>query len=315
MNKVSVIIPIYNAELYIGRCIDSILNQTLKELEIICVNDGSTDNSLKICEAYAEHEDRVRVFNKENGGAPSARNVGLKYADGEYITFVDVDDWIEPAMYEKLYSQAVEEAADISVIGFTKDTDNVSIKMENEAEIPGVIETSEQMIRYAFIRDRYRNFGAYVWNKLFKRELLFEKNVILYDESLTRGDDVLFYAQAALKAGRAVYSEECLYHYIQRTTSYTKAISLIRGEGILRAYEQVVSLCQEAGMSEETICYLKRFYVYHASLLAEKAIRCSNMEKLAEYKVNMRKYLSEYLDTNVQYPERIERIENLLNYE
>ena len=314
-NLISVIMPVYNAEKYVKRALDSILNQTLREIEVLCVDDGSTDQSLGICQEYAAKDSRIKVFHKENSGSGAARNVGLRHADAEYITFIDVDDWIEPEMYAILYSQAVSCNADISIIGYTKDTGALSEEMVNKQSIEKCIYTSEELIRYAFIRDEYKNFGAYVWNKLFKRSLLLEKeNEILFDEKPIRGDDVHFYAQAALRAKNAVYSDKCMYHYVQREDSFTHAILLEKDDGILRAYEMIIKLCEENNITEDTIRWIRRFYAYHASLLAERAIKVENREKLLEYKNAIRKYLADYIETNRQYPERIARIESILGY-
>ena len=103
MSKISVIVPVYNVEKFIKRCLDSIINQTMRDLEIILVNDGSTDNSGKICDEYAQLDNRITVIHKENGGLSSARNTGLDVATGEWIAFVDSDDYIEKNMYEVLY--------------------------------------------------------------------------------------------------------------------------------------------------------------------------------------------------------------------
>ena len=113
--KVSIVVPVYNVEQFLPDCLDSLTNQTLKDIEIICVNDGSPDNSLKILEEYAQNDDRVKIITQENQGVSAARNAGLKTAVGEYIGFVDPDDWIDLDFYSKLYDAIQESNADISV--------------------------------------------------------------------------------------------------------------------------------------------------------------------------------------------------------
>ena len=115
-NLISIIVPIYNVEKYLKKCIDSIINQTYKNLEIILVDDGSPDNCGKICDEYAKKDNRIKVIHKENGGVSSARNVGVENATGEYIGFVDSDDYIEKDMYEVLINNLKKENADISII-------------------------------------------------------------------------------------------------------------------------------------------------------------------------------------------------------
>lgn len=118
MSQISVIIPVYNVEKFLRRCLKSVINQTMSDLEIILVDDGSNDNSGEICDEYAKNDDRIIVIHKENGGLRSARNKGLDIATGEWITFVDSDDYIDTDMYEMLYSNAIEKEVDICACFF-----------------------------------------------------------------------------------------------------------------------------------------------------------------------------------------------------
>ena len=312
--KISIIIPIFNSERYLEGCLNSILKQSFVDYEVICVVDGASDDSFIICKRYAKLDSRIKVFFKENGGTASARNLGMSKACGDYITFIDADDWIEAEMYEILYENAKKYNADISIIGYTKDTDDIVVKMRNRKVIPEYIKGKNDLIKYAFFRDEYMNFGAYVVNKLFKRELLNNKNreTIQFDERVTRGEDVLFYTQAALRANFAVYSEKTKYHYVQRADSYTHTMSIEKGEGILTVYERVIELCENNDISEEVVQLIKRFYSYHASLLADMAYEVSDREKLEKYKYHILKYYDDYIKTNSQYPDRIARIKTIL---
>ena len=114
---VSILIPIYNVEKYLPRCLDSLLNQTLTDIEIICVNDGSIDNSLKLLKQYQAQDNRIIIVDKKNGGLPSARNAGLDRARGEYVGFVDSDDYVEPSMFETLYKTAKKENSEVVICG------------------------------------------------------------------------------------------------------------------------------------------------------------------------------------------------------
>ena len=120
--KISIIMPVYNVEDYIGKCIDSVLAQTLKEFEFLIVDDGSKDKSGQICDEYAAKDSRIQVIHKENGGAPSARNTAMEIAKGKYMYFMDADDWAEKTMLEKLYNTAEENQAQLVVTGFFIDT-------------------------------------------------------------------------------------------------------------------------------------------------------------------------------------------------
>lgn len=169
MKKVSVIVPIYNVEKYLSECLESICNQTLKDIEIICVNDGSTDNSLKILEEFVKKDNRVVIFSQPNGGLSAARNSGLKIANGEYIAFVDSDDYIQPDFLEKLYLNALRTKSDIVAGGVIYLEDG---KFNNKNYINKVtFRLGKDYI--TSIEDKY-NFmsSVVVWNKLYKNDLI-----------------------------------------------------------------------------------------------------------------------------------------------
>ena len=152
--KISVVIPIYNVEKYIERCIDSVLNQTYMNLEIILVDDGSPDRCGEICDNYAQIDKRIRVIHKENGGLSSARNAGLRIATGDYISFVDSDDWIEPHMYETLLKNAINYKAQISSGGVTdlveKGETYIPIKSTFNGNIEIFFDNKEESIKRFF---------------------------------------------------------------------------------------------------------------------------------------------------------------------
>lgn len=167
MPKISIIVPIYNVEEYLPRCIDSILAQTFKDFELILVDDGSLDNCGKICDEYAQKDDRIVVIHKENGGLSDARNAGIDVATGEYIGFIDSDDWIDSNMYYVLYNNAIKNMADISECLFTQCSDNIVVKQPNK--IIEKVFSKENAIIELYNND---NFGSItVWNKLFKKSL------------------------------------------------------------------------------------------------------------------------------------------------
>ncbi len=120
MPKVSIIIPVYNVEKYLQRCLDSVVNQTLKDIEIICVNDGSTDNSAIILEEFSKKDERIKIVNQKNGGLSRARNTGLEHSNGDYIGFLDSDDWIDLDYYEKLHDAAERNNCDIAFADFIR---------------------------------------------------------------------------------------------------------------------------------------------------------------------------------------------------
>ena len=164
MAKISVIIPVYNCEKFIEKCLQSLVNQTLTDIEIILVNDGSTDNSQKIIEKFSDT--RIKLINKKNGGQSSARNVGLDVANGEYIGFIDSDDWVDSDFFEKLYNTAKKYNADIAMtdfirIGPTKYKKRLNISEEK------IYEKIENKIKIANALKE-----GCIWNKIYKKEIL-----------------------------------------------------------------------------------------------------------------------------------------------
>jgi glycosyltransferase involved in cell wall biosynthesis len=170
---ISIIIPVYNAEQYLHRCVDSILAQTYKNLEIILVNDGSKDNSGKICDEYAELDNRVRVIHKQNGGAASTRNAGLDVANGEYIAFIDSDDSIIPDMYDTLYNRISKSNADIAICGFVM----IYPDFQRIIEVPNEKFYKIEELFYDWLYYYYQTLLSVPWNKLYKKQLIIENNI------------------------------------------------------------------------------------------------------------------------------------------
>lgn len=168
MPKISVIVPFYNVERYARQCIESIQNQTYRNLEIILVDDGSPDNCGKICDEYATSDKRIKVIHKPNGGLSSARNAGLDAATGEYIGFVDSDDWIEPEMYERMLASIITTHADISVCNITYDYQNVIESNKYKVTTDKVVFRDE--VLRMLMDDKYLN--SYAVNKLYKRSVI-----------------------------------------------------------------------------------------------------------------------------------------------
>lgn len=211
MILVSIIVPIYNVEKYVERCIDSIINQTLKEIEIILVDDGSTDNSGKICDEYARRDERIKVIHKKNGGQCSARNVGLDIAKGEYIGFVDSDDFIKLYMYEILYLQINKYNADIIKCNFVDVIDG-QIKQYEESNLTTIYDTEKAF--YNFINEPYRfnkHFKAIMWDGLYKTKLFEE---IRFPEGFIYEEGYVL-PKLFLKSNKLVHLDKNLYYYVK----------------------------------------------------------------------------------------------------
>ena len=226
--KISVIVPIYNVENYLNRCIDSIINQTYKKLEIILVDDGSPDNCGKICDEYAKKDSRIKVIHKENGGVSSARNAGLNIATGDYIGFVDGDDWIELDMYEYLLGLSIKYKADISRCSFVYNDNIGNISKENIK----IIKNEDALINC--INGNFEE--GVVWNKLYRRfifqNIRFEPNIIF--------EDVLINYYVYKLNISMVISNICKYHYLRRQDSITGPIASKSIFDIAYVFEKIV---------------------------------------------------------------------------
>lgn len=313
VKKISVIIPIYNAKNELNRCLESICNQTYENLEIICIDDGSTDGSAEILRRFSKGDKRIKAVYKTNGGESNARNTGLKMATGEYIAFCDCDDWIDKDMYELLVQVLENESVDLVAASWYKETHSCSQEIKNELPVNTGIFGREEFLKYLYMRDSYRGF-AYIWDKLYKREILNDKNgnFIPFDETLRIGGDVLYLAEIALNVNKVRYVEKAFYHYNQRYNSgcHTKDVEKLRDW--LRAYEIVIKKFQEENINKEIVDYVKRFLVYQSSNAVEIAIAQEKNKAKKEFQKFMREYEHEYILLNSQYPERIIRYKNLL---
>lgn len=208
---ISIVVPIYNVEKYLSRSIDSIINQTYKNLEIILVDDGSPDNCPKICDEYANHDSRIKVIHKENGGLSDARNAGMKAAMGEYILFVDSDDWIKPRMIEDMHCRIIEDNSDLVSSGVVwVNEDGVEIRNATVSE-NCVLNTEQAMAE--LINDR--KLKQHVWNKLYKADLI--KN-IPFDKGKYH-EDVFWSYKVIGEAKRISIEKNSYYFYVQRSES------------------------------------------------------------------------------------------------
>lgn len=210
--KISVIVPVYNTEKYIAECLDSILGQTLKELEVYCVDDGSTDNSVAIIQQYMQKDSRVHLLKQEHKGGGAARNLGLEHAKGEYLSFIDADDYIDTSMYEKMYTKCVEADAEVIVCsvrflyqatGAIRDTD-AGLRVGNLPQ--------KEVFSYKDMPETiFNTFHNWAWNKLFRRSFVIEKKIRF--QEIFRTNDLFFTNQALLEAERIVALDEYLIYY------------------------------------------------------------------------------------------------------
>ncbi|MCR4662928.1 MAG: glycosyltransferase [Endomicrobiaceae bacterium] len=214
MAQITIIIPVYNVEKYLKQCLDSIINQTFKDFECICVNDGSTDNSLQILQEYAKKDNRIKIINQKNSGSSVARNNGIKNANTKYITFIDSDDWITENYLEVLYNKAEETKADIvrASYKFYFQEEN-SYKSAKIREIHKINNNSD-------IERLYKGYaGAFVWGKVYKTALIKDNNLLFY-EGFT-AEDCPFSALVYLYSKEISFIENELLFYRKYNLSIT----------------------------------------------------------------------------------------------
>lgn len=250
MKKISVIVPIYNTEKYLHRCLNSIINQTYKELEIILVDDGSKDSSPQICDEFAEKDSRVKVIHKKNEGVANARNTAISMATGEYLAFVDSDDFIDKAMFERLINNAVKNDADIAICGFkiTSGDECETIYIDEEHTF-----NSQRALEHLYI-DMDFCFVT-LWGKIFKRDLF---NDIIIPSVVCAEDNYVLY-KIFLKSKTIVYDKSEMYMYYYRTDSATKTFNESSSEDFRAFSEQMYFWEKEGRMDLHRMCFVRCF--------------------------------------------------------
>lgn len=224
---ISVVVPIYNVAEYLEVCIESICNQTFKDMEIVLVDDGSVDGCYEICERYRDRDSRIRVVRKENGGLVSARKAGMRIASGQYIAFVDGDDWIEPDMYERMYQTLSEQDVDIVMCGLYEDTGTARKEIfhgmrEKKYEKKDMM---REMYPCMIAGERFFEWHIFpgICGKLFRRACM-EEFLFSVDERITMGEDLACVYPCLLHVDSVYIMHECLYHYRQTLSSMSKSV-------------------------------------------------------------------------------------------
>ena len=282
---VSVIIPAYNIEDYIGRCLDSIISQTYKNLEIIVVDDGSRDHTGEILDNYAKKDRRIKVIHKENGGVSSARNKGIEVAEGDYIGFIDGDDLIEPEMYKILVDLLEEENADIAHCGYQMVFPDRVDYYHNTGKKK--IQTTEEGLK-DLLSGEIIEPGLV--NKLYKKELI--KNCRL-DETVKINEDLLMNYQLFKLSQKSVYYDITPYSYMIRSSSATGANSLItKREDSLRVLNQIKDDC----INNNLLPTIYKRYIYLLMAICRDDLK----DRLyMEYQKKQRKKLKKELKTDI----------------
>ena len=258
MPKVSIIVPVYNVEQYLEKCFNSLINQTLKDIEIIIVNDGSTDHSKDIIDKYLEkYPNVIKYLYKENGGLSSARNYGMPYAKGEYIAFLDSDDYVEPNMYEEMYKTAKQYNSDMVECDFIWEYPNKK-RYDN-----GIIYNGKE--------EAIEKARVVAWNKLIKREII-EKTKIEFPFGL-RYEDVEFFYKLVPHLNKISFAKKYFIHYVQRSNSIISTQNS-KTKDIFKVFENVIEYYKNNGYYEQYKEQIEYSYV--------RLLLCSSLKRMCK---------------------------------
>lgn len=285
MYKLSIVALVYNLEKYLPRCLDALVNQTLQEIEILCVDDGSTDSAPQIIEDYAKkYPEKIKVFHKENGGEFTTRNYGLERATGEYVTFVDTDDYVEPNWAEKLYNAAKKADADLAVCGFER------INLETGKQVCTDMTGFGNTVKEIDYKD---DFVAFInpapWNKVYKREKIKDLRFLPF-----RGfNDTMFLMSSYTKIKKIAFIPDVLYHYYLRYDSQIHSINIDDVNNLKKYLLEVKQLYIESGKYEEMKYILDLMAFLHLAVSVMYRASYDKTINIKEETKKTRKYLDE----------------------
>ncbi len=304
MDKVSIVIPVYNAEKYLNQCLDSLINQTYKNLEIICVNDGSKDSSLNILNEYAKKDARIKIVTQNNQGGAIARNTGLKYITGEYLLIVDADDYFAIDMVEKFYNKAIATDADIVLCNnYLFDNQTKSIKpqhsIKNDYPLP-----KTETFNYKNYKDYIFNFTyGCTWNKFYKTNLILSNNLQFQNVKIV--EDVYFVFSSLVLAEKITLMEdEYLIYYrvntgTQNTTKHNKfPLDFLKVLNLLSEYLEKTELLDDLKQSFINYAINLFIFVYNNVDSKNKKLISNNFKKEIVDKFNLNKKDKTYFYRN-----------------
>lgn len=269
MPKLSIIVPVYNVEPYIRRCLDSILSQTFKDFEVIIVDDGSPDNCGNIIDEYAQNDDRIIAIHQQNKGVSSARNAGLRIARGEYIGFVDPDDWIDYLMYEKLINIIQNTGSDVACCGW----------FEGERQL--IVPDLYMMDREQYLLQIWSipiSIADSICNKVFKSKIL--ENTYL-KECISQGEDYDFLYQSSFNVNRVVYLDEPLYYVEQRSGSATRNGTINRAQA-MKVRADLLEIIQ--GKEKKSLLFSAQYSFYDLCIRFDNSIKDEEKDKVLAHK-------------------------------
>lgn len=289
MKKISIIVPVYNAEKYLTKCLNSLSFQTYKELEIIAVDDGSTDKSGQILADFAKRDNRIKVIHSENHGVSHARNIGLDVATGEYVGFVDSDDWVDKDFFEKLLQAIEENNGDIAGAGFV-------LELPHKTQYKLTVKDAQNFSRERAIEEIFaiaeRPLLIWsLWDKLIKHELIPE---IRFDENLKLSEDQYFMWQVLGKIKKFVYVPSLGYHYRMNEASATHKKTTSQQGTYLAAMERILAESKKIELSFKTRYIIEMKYNQTVVRVLRDILLSGDKALIAEFKPiqnNLRKKL------------------------
>lgn len=315
--KLSVIVPVYNTESYLCECLDSIINQTIENMEIICVNDGSTDNSLEILEEYAKKDSRIKIFTIENSGLSIARNYGMNHAMGEYIGFVDSDDYIDLEMFEKLYAKSKAKNLDMCMCKISTFEDGTDIVDDDfwYFALNDFNNLKKDVFSHKDTKEFLCEIAVTSFNKIYKKSFI-DKNNIEFPENIIFEDEIFFY-HCYLRAKRVSIVKENLYYYrrnregsiVEQTddkdfSSMVKIFKLIREIFIeTDNYEEYKNIISNHFISVEIWRYGFTSQKYHESFFKELKEDTSRLCEDKEIYDNLPVHLKTRVDNLLESPD------------
>lgn len=265
MPKVSIIVPIYNVEKYLPKCMETLLNQTLSDIEIILVDDGSPDGSPAMCDEYAKKDSRIKVIHKQNAGLGFARNSGLEVATGEFVAFVDSDDYVDVTMYEKLYAKAYERQADVVFCGLKRVWEDGRTEPKSDVtEETLCVGENVKELALDFIAPapgiaQERLYEMSVWHSIYKRELIEKNNIRFNSEREIVSEDLPFQVDFFSSAKKVCFIPDVLYCYrMDNGGSLTKAFNIKKFYGTIKLYGLMRTKTQTI---DETGLRAKRLFI------------------------------------------------------
>lgn len=281
MAKVSVIVPVYNVEKYLDKCLNSLVNQTLNDIEIIIVNDGSLDNSQKIVDSYKKkYQKKIKSYIKENGGLSDARNYGIDIATGDYLAFVDSDDYVAFDMFEKMYEKAISKDFDMVVCDLYYTYPN-----ENKPAYSNIV---NDILNKKDIKKIYDCIYPAAWNKLYKRDIIIDNN-LRFKKGVWFEDCEFIYRLLPYLNSIGVVKEKLIY-YVQREKSISKTYDM-RLYNYIDNWNGIIKYYKDNNIYDE---YKKELeYSYVRYLYATFVKQCSNYSDKKEYKKAVKKAISE----------------------